>query len=347
MHIKPEIMSEYLKKITDKFFNDKCTADEAEKVLNWLETPEGKKYLDENISKEAGKIDEAQDLHTEISLSTEFDSDLIFIKIIEKLKSRGFWGFSEKRGIPKLFYMAASVLIIVSATIFYIANPFGGAESQTQLIVLKTSDSEQREIKLNDGTRIVMNSQSTLRINEDYQADARIVELEGEAFFEVVSMPERPFIIEMNKSTVEVIGTAFNIRNIEETNSIEVSVTEGIVAFSGNNESGDSKVTLKRGDYANWNNTSGEMLVEQFGVQNYLAWLSNEFDFNEMSLQQVCVQLSRFYKIECKFAENSIENHQLTAQFKVADLKNTLSVIGLSLNLDYHLEENVVVWRKH
>lgn len=340
-------MSEYLKKLTDKFFSDQCTADEAEQVLDWLETPEGQKYLDENISKESENIDENSDLDHEFALSTEFDSEKFYLTILQKLKIKGLWEIQRPRFNRKFFYLAASVLVILTAPFLYISGPSVDSDSQSELIVLNTSDSEQREVRLNDGTRIFMNSRTTIRIQREYYLNERVIELEGEAFFDVVRIPDKPFIIEMKESTIEVIGTAFNIKNIEGTSRIEVSVTEGIVAFSGNNEDEQSKVTLREGDYAKWNRASDEMKIEQFGVKNYHAWMSNEFHFEDMYMHQVCVQLHRFYDISCSFIDSSIENRRLTAQFKVSDLKNTLSVIGLSLKLDYQLEENEVIWRNH
>lgn len=337
-------MSEYLRKLTDKFFNDDCTIEEAEKVLNWLETDEGQTYLDSTINEDADRRDQSQSSEPQLADSENIKSELIFLAILDQLKQGGYWNTFQIRRIPSLFYAAATVLVIITLTVFYFSNQ-ADEMGQEAPIVITTSDTEQREIRLNDGTSITMNKGSLLRINPDYHQKERIVELEGEAFFDVISIPDKPFIIAMNGSTVEVLGTSFNIRNMEESNRIEVSVTDGLVVFRAQGKEGHSMVELQKGDYASWNKDTGDIQVEHFGVQNYIAWMSREFHFNEMSMNQVCIQLNRFYNLNCKFANSSIENHRLTAQFRVSDLNNTLSVIALSLNLDYQLEENVVVWR--
>lgn len=341
-------MSEYLKKLADKFFKNNCSPEEVERVLDWLETPEGQNYLDESIREDFDDLKKDEDLDSEMEFEfhSVLNSDKIFLQIMNRINKSGFWKPARKSSFSPLFQLAATILIIVSGFFFYLTYQANLTDSPDGNIEIVTNDFEQRAITLLDGTKITLNSRSTIRIGESYNQKERRVELMGEAFFEVASISDRPFIIVLDGSLVEVIGTSFNVRSDLNSSSIEVAVTEGTVAFSGIEHDEDSKVLLGEGDYALWDRDIGEMQIEQFGAKNYVAWLSNEFQFNDMSLQQVCIQLDRFYELKCRFDEPSISKERLTAKFIASDLNNTLSVIGLSLNLNYSHSNNEVLWER-
>ncbi len=341
-------MSEYLKKLADKFFKDECSSEEAERVLDWLETSDGQKYLDKSIRKDFDdmKEDEELDNEMEFEFHSVLNSDRVFIQIMNRLNKSGFWKSNQNRFFSPFFQLAATIIVILSGFYYYLTFQANQINNQDETIEIVTNDFEQRNITLLDGSKIILNSRSAIRISQSYHKNERRVELEGEAFFEVASIPDRPFIIDLNGSSVEVIGTAFNVRSDPNSSTIEVAVTEGKVTFSGIEHDEDSKVLLRKGDYAYWDRDTGVMQTEQFGTKNYIAWLSNEFHFDDMSLKQVCIQLNRFYGIECRFDTKSISEKRLNAQFMASDVNNTLSVIALSLNLHYRQNKNEVFWER-
>jgi ferric-dicitrate binding protein FerR (iron transport regulator) len=88
------------------------------------------------------------------------------------------------------------------------------------------------------------------------------------------------------------------------------------------------------------------ILVDNLAVDNYLAWKSGTFEFEDLTLQQVCTQLNRLYEFECSYSDPGIQNLLLTASFSNESVEKTLSVIALSLDLEYEAVTGTVVWQR-
>ncbi len=85
-------------------------------------------------------------------------------------------------------------------------------------------------LELADGSKIWLNADSKLSYPEQFSAHSREVFLTGEAFFQVASSPQKPFIVHLNKGTIRVLGTSFNVRAYENE-PVQTSVSTGKVAF--------------------------------------------------------------------------------------------------------------------
>jgi transmembrane sensor len=84
--------------------------------------------------------------------------------------------------------------------------------------------------------------------------------------------------------------------------------------------------------------------VDDFAVENYLAWISGRLVFEDLSLDKVCLQLNRLYEVNCTFENESLADLKLTANFSDESLNKTLSVVVLTLDIGFRLEESEVVW---
>lgn len=348
-------MSDYYRKLADKFFNNQCSSKEAEKVLKWLDTPEGQEYLGEKMDDdltawdEDAEADENDDKHPpnlkELNPERHLGGIMATIEQLERT------GYKRKRDVfAPVLKMAAAILVMAAASVFvYTAGPQSDEEEQGTETVLVTTADQQREVTLGDGTVVHLNEQSTVTVSGGYMKDNREVLLEGEAYFEVAHHEELPFIIRTNYSEVEVLGTSFNVKSDDDTGRVEIAVLEGRVSFRDSRGGGINQVILQKGEYGFLDIASRQITTEDFGVENYLAWKNREFVFEELSMERVCVQLARFYKMSCKFKDEAIKERRLTANFPSDDPGNTLSVIASSLHLEYEYEtENRRVhWRNN
>lgn len=337
------------KELADKFFNNRCTAEEAEKVLDWLDGPEGREYLNEKMDSDFSSSGEEADESDEpdAGLYMEMNPDRHFNHILKRIALFGPYP-ERKFGFFKPFLqVAAAILVIVAASVFFYrqdgletANE-GEADFPTELA---TTAGEQREVALKDGTVIHLNENTRIFISEKYMREKREIILKGEAYFEVAHQPDMPFVIHAGYSEVEVLGTSFNVNATPGRDRVEVAVVEGKVAFRGNDTSAAEPVILQKGQYGYLDVAAQKIAAESFGAENYLAWKSGQFVFDELSLDQVCIQLVRFYGVACRFEEETIRERKLTANFPSDDLENTLSVIALSLDLNYRTDGRQVFW---
>jgi len=342
-------MSDYYRKLADKFFNNQCSSKEAEKVLEWLDSPEGQDYLSEKMEDDLDSFDENSDAdenETEHQPNIKkLNPERHFSRILSTIEQLERSVLRKRDVFAPLLKIAAGLLVVAAASVFaYTSGSFEIQEDQISETVLTTTADQQREVTLGDGTIIHLNQHSTVTISEKYMQEKREVFLEGEAYFEVAHHADLPFIIRTDYSEVEVLGTSFNVKSNMEAGQIEVAVLEGSVSFRDSRESEATQVILQKGEYGLLDIASRQITTENFGVENYLAWKNREFVFNELSLDRVCIQLNRFYDVTCEFEDEAIEHRRLTANFPNDDMENTLSVIAFSLHLDYESDGSRVSW---
>lgn len=335
------------RKIVDKFFTNQATPDETRKVLEWFETPEGLEYLQKRLDVDAGLMDRRELKE----LVPELNSERLFSAIQQDIRSKpAVFSLHRTDWIGYAVKVAAAVLVIATASVFSMTYQNYVEEKQIaeqQPILFQTQDEENRTITLADGTEIRMNSNSEISVSAGYMRGAREITLSGEAYFDVEHNPDQPFIIHANQSSVEVLGTAFNVRSVNDQRNVQVAVVEGRVSFRGAENGTDSEqlsVILSKNQYGYLDLENRTLNVDELAVENYLAWQSGWFNFQELSMQQVCTQLSRIYGIECGFDNSGIPAMNLTANFSNESLEKTLDVISMTLEISYEIRDEQVRW---
>ena len=134
---------------------------------------------------------------------------------------------------------------------------------------------------------------------------------------------------------------------MENQKNVQVAVVEGQVALRGAKNGADSKelsAILSKNQYGYLDLENRVLNVDDIAVDNYLAWKSGRFQFEDLSMKQVCTQLYRIYSMECSFGDAEISNLKLTANFTNESIEKTLKVIAMSLELDYEMQDDIVKW---
>lgn len=211
-------------------------------------------------------------------------------------------------------------------------------------------------INLSDGTKIWLNSESTLRYPVVFNGSDRKVELTGEAYFEVApsfirSGKKRPFFVTADKVTVEVLGTHFNVNNYTDEQAIKVTLLEGSVKVGvGNRQTaiGNNTVVLKPGQQVvakvNPLTTVNSPLTIDHSpdLDQVMAWKNNTFYFNGENLQAIMKQLVRYYNIEVEY-EGDVPNKKFGGMInRNKNLGEVLNVLELS-GVHFNIEGNKIV----
>lgn len=156
---------------------------------------------------------------------------------------------------------------------------------------VSTPNGGQYQIQLSDGTRIWLNAASAIRFPIAFVGDKRIVELQGEAYFEVAKDARKPFIVKTGKEEVRVLGTHFNVNSYDGESVSRVSLLEGKVEVLA--KQGLYKTHLTSGQQTV--NTAKSLTVESFNMEESIAWKNGEFIFNNERLDQVMLKVGRWY----------------------------------------------------
>lgn len=154
-------------------------------------------------------------------------------------------------------------------------------------------------LTLADGSKVWLNTESSLRYPTAFTGRERNVEVTGEAYFEVAHNPDMPFIVKKDGNTVRVLGTHFNINAYDDEQSMKVTLLEGSVSVhaSGNP---NSKV-INPGDQARMGKTGDIDLVHSVNTDEVMAWKNNLFSFNGVGIEGIMRQVSRWYDVDVVF----------------------------------------------
>lgn len=247
----------------------------------------------------------------------------------------------------KVARVAAIVLIAGLMGVLAYQN-WGQPEPEPKEPVLReisTANAQRANLTLGDGTKVMLNAGSTVKFPDRFEEDIREVFLEGEAYFDVASNPDRPFLIHCRGSVIEVLGTSFSVRSYAEENQVRVVVEEGRVSFSAG-ESDSENIAIveahEMGRYQLGSNRINRSQIED--MQLYMSWLDGYLKFRETSMSKVATELERRYGVEVAFADTVLKDKSLTALLKSRSIRNVLDVITMSLDIDYQLEDNKVIF---
>jgi transmembrane sensor len=192
------------------------------------------------------------------------------------------------------------------------------------------------QITLNDGTQVWLNSRSKLKFPSVFSTTLREVYLEGEGFFKVAKNKESPFIIHAATSTIQVLGTTFNV-NAYNSQKVTTSLVEGKVLL----QSGNLSHILKPGHkaYTDLNGYTDELFNEQTEV----SWISGEENFNNMSLKDISQILKRWYDVEVMIDDPGISNSKISGViYKDKPIQFFLGSLETSSNIKTEIKGNVV-----
>lgn len=169
---------------------------------------------------------------------------------------------------------------------------------------------------LADGSKIHLNSGSSLVYPTEFAKDKREVYLDGEAYFEVAKEPERKFVVQTAYKVIEVLGTKFNVSVDKKQSLFETVLVTGKIALDSN----DGKIELTPNQYYGYKPDSGEDELKTVDVKNYISWIEGKLKFDRESLDKVLRKLEKSYNIEIKFLDPKYLEYQISGNL---DLKNT------------------------
>lgn len=167
---------------------------------------------------------------------------------------------------------------------------------------------------LSDGTRVWLNSETTLRYPVCFTGSERRVEVLGEAYFEVRRDSLRPFRVELpGRGTVEVTGTAFNVHHYPDEAKTLVTLTEGQV----NLFSGPDSLRMQAGEQGYME--EGRLEKKTVNTHVYTAWKDGRFVFKEQSLEEIMQTLARWYDVKIEFADEEVRQATFSGNLRRYD----------------------------
>jgi len=197
----------------------------------------------------------------------------------------------------------------------------GSSDQSLQYNTLSTARGEISPLPLvlSDGTKVWLNTASSITYPVSFTKSERKVTVTGEAYFEVVHNANKPFTVSTNGQTIRDIGTAFDVNAYSDEPAAKTTLVEGSVSVNG--------TTLKPGQQ--YNSKSG---INSADVDEILAWKNGKFRFSDEKLSEIMLQASRWYNVEVIYENEALKNKTFGVignRFaKASDLLHTLEMTG-------------------
>jgi len=238
---------------------------------------------------------------------------------------------------------AAAIFIIISsvvAALVFINRPEKVADSAPEWVVKSNPNGQKSTFFLPDSSRVTLNSASSLRYKSDFESD-RVVELEGEAFFEVEKSDAGRFTVVAGDIRAVVLGTSFNVRDYPDEKASSVSLRSGKVSVH-NIVTGEDLI-LSPGEKSLYDKTLGTQNKVAFDSLVDLSWKDGVMVFQKSSLSDFIKTIERWYGVEVKIAGQPGEEWMISGRFNNENLKNVLESLRFARKLEYELKDNTVV----
>lgn len=244
--------------------------------------------------------------------------------------------------------VAAAVLLMagVGLTLRFRATPQQMAVTDTSLLMHRQNGKATKAIiELADGSKIWLNADSKLTYPEVFSNKTREVYLEGEAFFDVASNPDRPFIIHLNKGSVRVLGTSFNIRAYKNE-PIQTSVKTGKVAFipavEGTGKTPDT-IYITPDEKVTYARTGTNIKKEVTSAEDDKAWTEGRLVFRDMTLEDISFELERTFGKPVIFTQDAPRYYRLTGNFQNNSLQDIMYYLARSKSFHYEITDSALV----
>jgi transmembrane sensor len=322
-----------------KFFSEEISDDEVKQLRIWLASnPENRRVFDRE-----NEIWNAVANKTKMD-SLKIESDWVNISSRLGIGKNDFKTFTIlRKNTLRIFIAAASVacLMAIGAISLWLSGKEAYSKIATASVICSTSEGEKAHITLCDSTKIFMNSTSALEYNGDYNVRDRIVRLKGEAYFDVSTNPEKPFIVQTDQMTISATGTRFNILNFDSEDRIEATLEEGTITVS---VKGKEPLQVKSGQQIVYLKRAGKVEVREISPDVYTSWRENKLRLNDTPFEESLRKIARKYNVKFELTNRDLLKLSYSATFidesieEVMEMLQTVSPI--SYKIYYLTKEN-------
>jgi ferric-dicitrate binding protein FerR (iron transport regulator) len=258
---------------------------------------------------------------------------------------------------------AASVLLLVVASWLVLNRKNDDAPAPRAEQIEARKGSRSKSI-LPDGTTVWLNAGSKLVYENDFSGATREVKLEGEAFFDVVKQPERPFIVHTSGIAIKVLGTAFNVKAYPEDKNVETTLYRGAVKVFRQEESEQKAVQLRPNEklvlakeaQATVTNMPAPANVAEAKEHafNFIiskidstkkederfetAWVYSRLEFRGDDFEELARKMERWYNVVISFSDDEVKKLRFNGSFENETVVQAMAALKLALPFTYEIK---------
>lgn len=207
---------------------------------------------------------------------------------------------------------------------------------------LQTPKGGEYTMQLPDGSKVRLNAASTIRFPSFFSGNKRIVEVEGEAYFEVITNPKMPFYVKLqNGYTIKVTGTKFNVNSHRDDGITKITLIKGAIQV-GFQDSIPSYQYLKQDQQMQILPDGSTKIIEAVNVDEVVSWKDEMFNFNNTDLKSIMKQIERWYDVELHFDEAAPNPALLGAISRNRPLNEVLKFLREGSGVDIYVKGRTI-----
>lgn len=198
-------------------------------------------------------------------------------------------------------------------------------------------------LTLADGSKVWLNTASSLRFPTAFTGNERTVEINGEAYFEVAHNSAMPFIVYKGNTSIKVLGTHFNVNAYDDENSLNVTLLEGGVSVKNNNTQRSQVITP--GEQAKIGKDGEIKIVKSVDINQVMAWKNGLFSFKDADIEEIMREVSRWYNINVVY-ENHISERFYADVSRSTNISILLKMLETTKAVQFEIEGNTIIVRR-
>jgi ferric-dicitrate binding protein FerR (iron transport regulator) len=310
--------------LTNKYLLGETSESEVKELFNWIEeAPENRK---EFIAYKKVWALTARGNESEVKIWR-----LIFAP---RLKRHKFIQLSFQLAR----YAAILLLVFVSG---FALQYIGWAFDKEKLVYQKNTTitvpmGQMTNVELPDGTKVMLNSGSSITYNGNFALGERQVSLNGEAYFDVAKDREHPFLVQTSHLSFEVLGTSFNIEAYAEDNLVNATLIEGSLGVKEKSQKG--LMLLAPGEYAHYDVLTTKISITKVNTDIYTSWKEGLITFRNEKLKDIARKIERWYNVKIIISNQKLgEQAYFGTILKNKPIDQILEVLRLSSSLKYRM----------
>ena len=285
----------------------------------------------------------------------ESEQENVLRHVLKGQKTDRFEEVSQVSAQP-VFYLSPRWRFRIAASIFLVScifllgrmgedNPPSGQVVEAVKTVTRSMPKGQKlTMVLPDGSRVHLNSESSIVFPERFEGENRTVELTGEAYFDVVENKDKPFIVRTGQVVAVVLGTSFNVNSFPEQDEISVSLVSGKVKILPSPEDQDhpDEIILTKGEKVTIDKISLEAVTSSFEAAAEVGWKDGLLVFEGDDYKRVMTKLERWYGATFIANNKPIGKWQIKGRFDNLSLEEVLENLKYTHKIDYKIDNKTV-----
>ena len=351
------------------YLKGELTLEETRGLIEWIKLDKANKRI----------FDECCEIWITIQSSSknpEYNAQEGFWKFRQRIKNSDQSGSNPS----KISYLKTAVryaaIIVISflsgGILIYQFTNRNSSSSVQNISELVVPLGSKAQFTLPDGTVVTLNAGSTLRTDNHFGINDRVVEIEGEGYFKVAKDKIKPFIVKTPYLNVTALGTEFNIKAYSIDKTIETTLVNGSVKIEPNSDEGKAEMTilhpnekltfykedsriednsnkLARKSHTEIKPVKGQstasavrLVKENVNIEPVVSWKESRWIFENQSLSQIAVDLERKFDVQIDFASEELKAYRFTGTILAEPIEQVLEVMSISAPIHFKLNGRTV-----